>query len=602
MNRIFGIFVTFLLIPTLPTFGVSLNDIDNNLISKYCRKIAGSGGGNINCSKNTNSEEHILQCSYGLKPNANPDEIKVELAAYCSKTLEQQSKKLQAKNNHSDDNFDFAAASANSNASSGLLLATSAQEDEPQPNQRQQDIESNLKKETTVPTKKPYPQTDEEQKRLVRTAFSKFCKDDGYVYKDNGAELPSIGVLDANCNAPGNGQLYFSCYKFKTNPAPAQEIHKHFAYYCYTNVTTPTKITAATRPSDHYNKKDAERAAKQEGNKTTTKTCPKITAEWKKQNNATAGACDTTTGELYITECKPDYVGATRGIGKDGYKSCTASNLTKIGEKCDTENATSAKYAQVNGSVVCQPTKCKCGYELSNNKCNAWTETSEQCSVNNAKTAKYICENDKKVCKVEKCLDTHYLDSDKNKCIAKSTVKCTQYEDVDDTGKCVAKLDADRSKAEHQESCRNTNGEWTDDNKCKCKKGYKPVDGDPYACEPTEKTATNEEKKQLCEKDGAGKWTDKNKCECTNPAYSFIDDQGCQPDDKKTEHEKHKALCKSPNEWNDRTHKCKCKNTKEFFDEETGCVAATKTFTEAQEKMKQLETQLNEKVTELNIK
>ncbi|MEE1029945.1 MAG: hypothetical protein UIC65_02895, partial [Alphaproteobacteria bacterium] len=62
----------------------------------------------------------------------------------------------------------------------------------------------------------------------------------------------------------------------------------------------------------------------------------------------------------------------------------------------------------------------------------------------------------------------------------------------------------------------------------------------------------------------------------------------------------HKALCKSPNEWNDRTHKCKCKNTKEFFDEETGCVAATKTFTEAQEKMKQLETQLNEKVTELN--
>ena len=126
------------------------------------------------------------------------------------------------------------------------------------------------------------------------------------------------------------------------------------------------------------------------------------------------------------------------------------------------------------------------------------------------------------------------------------------------------------------------------------------MDGDPYACEPTNKTATNEEKKQLCEKDGAGNWTDKNKCECTNPTYSFIDDQGCQPDDKKAEHEKHKALCKSPNEWNDRTHKCKCKNTKEFFDEETGCVAATKTFTEAQEKMKQLETQLNEKVTELN--
>ena len=132
MNRIFGIFIAFLLTPTLPVFGVSLNDTDNNPISKYCRKIAGSGGGNINCSKNTSSEEHILQCSYGLKPNANPEEIKVELAAYCSKTLEQQSKKLQAKNNHSDDNFDFAAASATQNASSGLLLATPAQEDEPQ--------------------------------------------------------------------------------------------------------------------------------------------------------------------------------------------------------------------------------------------------------------------------------------------------------------------------------------------------------------------------------------------------------------------------------------------------------------------------------------
>lgn len=550
MNRIFGIFVTFLLIPTLPTFGVSLNDIDNNLISKYCRKIAGSGGGNINCSKNTNSEEHILQCSYGLKPNANPDEIKVELAAYCSKTLEQQSKKLQAKNNHSDDNFDFAAASATQNASSGLLLATPAQEDEPQPNQRQHAIESNLKKETTVPTKKPNPQTDEEQKRLVRTAFSKFCKDDGYVYKDNGAELPSIGVLDANCNAPGNGQLYFSCYKFKTNPAPAQEIHKHFAYYCYTNVTTPTKITAAKRPSDHYNKKDAERAAKQEEN--------------------------------------------------------------KVGKRCEIENATSAKYVKkMSGKIVCEPDDCICGYEIVENNfqysCKKWRQDKPSCyghesMPDNATKAHYECnKNNKKICVVDECnYNTHYLDADKNKCIAKSTVKCTQYEDVDDTGKCVAKLDADRSKAEHQESCRNTNGEWTDDNKCKCKKGYKPVDGDPYACEPTEKTATNEEKKQLCEKDGAGKWTDKNKCECTNPAYSFIDDQGCQPDDKKTEHEKHKALCKSPNEWNDRTHKCKCKNTKEFFDEETGCTAATPKFIEAQKEIEKLKSQLEATITELN--
>ena len=35
----------------------------------------------------------------------------------------------------------------------------------------------------------------------------------------------------------------------------------------------------------------------------TEKQCPQVTDEWKAQNNAKSGACDTTTGKLYITEC-----------------------------------------------------------------------------------------------------------------------------------------------------------------------------------------------------------------------------------------------------------------------------------------------------------
>ena len=35
----------------------------------------------------------------------------------------------------------------------------------------------------------------------------------------------------------------------------------------------------------------------------TEKQCPQVTDEWKAQNNAKSGACDTTTGQLYITEC-----------------------------------------------------------------------------------------------------------------------------------------------------------------------------------------------------------------------------------------------------------------------------------------------------------
>jgi hypothetical protein len=118
--------------------------------------------------------------------------------------------------------------------------------------------------------------------------------------------------------------------------------------------------------------------------------------------------------------------------------------------------------------------------------------------------------------------------------------------------------------------------------------------------EKAERAAKQEANKALCEKNGAGTWTDKNKCECANPTHSFVKEQGCVQDDKKAEYEKYKGLCKSPNEWNDKTHKCKCKNKSDFFDKEEGCVAATSKFNEAKGKIDNLKTQLDTKITELN--
>lgn len=240
MKHIFNIFI-ILIINTLPTFGVSLNDIDNNPISKYCRKIAGSGGGNINCSKNTNSEEHILQCSYGLKPNANPEEIKVELAAYCSKTLEQQSKKLQAKNNHSDDNFDFAAASATQNAQSGLLLPTPTKEAEPQPN---------------APSKQEMSQSNIERDNCVRNQDKKHTKYENgkCVCENNDYEMQDDGVCTlkrAKCKEKSHTK-----YENGRCVCESDKYEMHSDNNCY--------MTRAALDAEASEMEDADNAAKDE--------------------------------------------------------------------------------------------------------------------------------------------------------------------------------------------------------------------------------------------------------------------------------------------------------------------------------------------------
>ena len=433
MNRVFlGFFVAFLMIPTKPTFGVrdAYEHCKRNAGMRAFSEWAFSGvptqyqaeidkivkspveqgrsgtctpGGSYICNKGDILKD-CCPCAQFIAERQvqkifEQDYIKKE-CDHLKQTATAKPQVTQTTDNNTDNEPDLMAVSANQNVSNDQQESSVA---------------------TTKTKKEPVPQSRAEQERLARTAFAKFCKDDGYVYKDKDTEMPSVGTLDAQCEGTGNRQVDFRCYKFKTSSVPEKDIHAHLAYYCYSNVTNTTRVSTATRPSDHYNKKEAERVAKQEANKA-------------------------------------------------------------------------------------------------------------------------LCE-------------------------------------------------------------KNGAGTWTDKNKCECVnpthsfvKGQGCVQDDKKA----ERVAKQEANKALCEKNGAGTWTDKNKCECANPTHSFVKGQGCVQDDKKAEYEKYKGLCKSPNEWNDKTHKCKCKNKSDFFDKEEGCVAATSKFNEAKGKIDNLKTQLDTKITELN--
>ena len=92
--------------------------------------------------------------------------------------------------------------------------------------------------------------------------------------------------------------------------------------------------------------------------------CVPPTSDWLAQRNATAGACDMETGEMYITECKsthPIYI--PRDGGKPGYKECTTGSVPerKYHDACTAEEtakipnaATSWRY---NGKCVAKSCK-----------------------------------------------------------------------------------------------------------------------------------------------------------------------------------------------------------------------------------------------------
>lgn len=392
--------------------------------------------------------------------------------------------RAKPKQTKKEPDFDFAAQSANdmnaSAARSGLQATPAPEPATPEKSERQKNIEDNMKKDLTVQPKtekKKLAQTKAEQERLERTALTKFCKDEGYVYKKHGTETASLGYVKNLCD--NNNKVEFICYSFKGNSIPANEIIKHFANYCYTNTTNSCESKKESRPSDHYNKKDAQRAEKQEQN--------------------------------------------------------------KIGKRCEIENAKSAKYTQQpSGAIVCEPDECICGYEIvvksSNNyTCQKWNSTPSCLSQDldkNATKGHYECKNNKKVCVIDDCdYKTHYLDSAKNKCVAKSTVKCADDEDVDNAGKCQKNVKVDFNKPGDM-----TGHEWTeaDGERMKCDqdkdKKHTKFENNKCVCESNDYEMQSDGyctlKRAKCLKQKNTKY-ENGRCVCTSDDFEMHKDNNC---------------------------------------------------------------------------
>lgn len=391
--------------------------------------------------------------------------------------------RAKPKQTKKEPDFDFAAQSANdmnaSAARSGLQATPAPEPATPEKSERQKNIEDNMKKDLTVQPKtekKKMPQTKAEQERLERTALTKFCKDEGYVYKKHGTETASLGYIRNLCS---NNKVELVCYKFKSASIPSTEIIKHLANYCYTNTTNSCESFTESRPSDHYNKKDAQRAERQEQN--------------------------------------------------------------KIGKRCEIENAKSAKYAQQpSGAIVCEPDECICGYEIvvksSNNyTCQKWNSTPSCLSQDldkNATKGHYECKNNKKVCVIDDCdYKTHYLDSAKNKCVAKSTVKCADDEVVNNAGKCQKNVKVDFNKPGDM-----TGHEWTeaDGERMKCDqdkdKKHTKFENNKCVCESNDYEMQSDGyctlKRAKCLKQKNTKY-ENGRCVCTSDDFEMHKDNNC---------------------------------------------------------------------------
>ncbi len=544
-------------------------------------------------------------------PNVKLDDPKLSESNPLAETTKKQNEKAAA---DLENNFDFASASAGTNneiiARSGL--GATPTEQTPEKSERQQAVEQNMKKSLTVTQKSSVQKTGisqspAEKERLERTALTKFCKDDGFVYKKNGTETASLGYVKDLCDSKNKVELI--CYNFKGASIPTEDIIRHFANYCYTNTTNSCESKKEPRPSGHYDKKKADRAAKQEEN--------------------------------------------------------------KIGKRCEIENATSAKYVQkMSGKIVCEPDDCICGYEIIENNfqysCQKWRQNNPSCYMHesmpdNATKAHYECnKNNKKICVVDDCdYETHYLNKEKNKCIAKSTVKCASNEIVNNVGQCQknptdlvkpndpSKQEMSQADIERDNCVRNQKKNHTkyENNKCVCEsadyemqddgvctlkrakclekdhtkyiKGRCVCESDKYEMhsdnncymtraaldaeaaemEDADNAAKDEQlfletRKEACAIDNLGEWDEKTgKCKCKT-GYKLGDDYACHATNKTVTQETLQALCSNTNgEWD--KNKCKCKNETHTFDNEKGCTPDDK-------KVKRAEKQQEKEIASLN--
>ena len=169
--------------------------------------------------------------------------------------------------------------------------------------------------------------------------------------------------------------------------------------------------------------------------------------------------------------------------------------------------------------------------------------------------------------------------------------ECPDGYAVSSTNECEITDEAQKN-ANKEKACTETDGKWNNKtNECKCKTGF------TISREGKCVSTYDEEKANSCAETG-GKWTKKNTCNCKN-GWNLDADGFCQPNDKTAANNHKKELCTEPNKWNDTLKKCTCKDKKQFFDEETGCVSATADFLAAETELNTLKQQFETKKAEL---
>ena len=506
--------------------------------------------------------------------------------------------------------FDFAAASANDMnttvARSGLGNTLAPEPTTPEKSERQKQIEENTKKSLTVqpkPEKKKIAQTANEKSRLTRTAIDKFCKDDGYVYKKNAIETPSIGYVQDLCNS--ESKVKFVCYNFKGASIPTQEIIKHFANYCYTNTTNSCESIKESRPSDHYNKKDAQRAEKvtcnwsthyldSKKNKCVAKSTVKCANDEVVNNE---GKCQK---NVSVTFQKPgDMTGHEWSQNDRERMKCDQDKDKKHtkfeNNKCVCE---SADY-EMQSDGYCTLKRAKClkqrNTKYENGRCVCESSDFEMHKDNNCYyTAEAIDRNEEEMLAADEEETNKKLNASAKQGLCELTdgtwkngkCKCPNGYELSDTGECEMTKKT-QTAAEKQKSCTDSGGTWSK-NTCKCEKRNTILLNDECVCisgdfemhadkacyYTAEAIDRNEEEmiredenkshietlKLLCEGgETKGTWTDDFKCECPD-GYAVSSTNECEiTDEAQKNANKEKACTETDGKWNNKTNECKCK-------------------------------------------
>ena len=411
----------------------------------------------------------------------------------------------------------------------------------------------------------------------IKKALKNYCnskKENNVIVKDNGAEKSVQKKAQSDINFELSG-------KFEID-----------------NASLPSNITATLSPS----------------------ACKSVASKYFSGKNFSKNykcpAGTTSVTFTFLTEDKKaqtkyDIQNATQTVNLTGAKKYTLGQPVKFVPKTISVGKNDPSKQEMSQNDIardnCVSHQDKKHTKFENNKCVCESNDYEMqsdgyCTLKRAKCLKQKntkYENGRCVC----TSDDFEMHKDNNCYYTAEALdrEASEMEDAENAAE-LEKLDLETRK----ELCATYDrGEWdSDNNKCKCKKGYKL--SKTGECAPNKRTLSNNEKKALCQKNGAGKWTEKNKCECTDKTHSFDDELGCTENkikakhaNKEAENNRKKELCKSPNTWNDTLNKCTCKDKKQFFDDELGCTAASQAFTNAETELNTLKGQLDTKLTEL---